>query len=449
MAFGSVRTAGEIAQKIMEHLGFESELCLRQISPRSACSQCADICPVDAITIERSKVPGYMANMELDEDLCIQCGLCTTACPTGAFSWDNPNLMQLRNKIAKLIASEDTMVYITCNKTGIKDFSQSVVSVPCLGMIPWEFWLSLSSDFEGKFSVFLPNGLCENCEVSTGERMLIEEISQAEESSGKAINLVDDKRELEFFKKAKEEGYDASKRGFFTGLKDASKQLGSLAIETAIGSDPNIARPRSAAERFKEQQTLVKNQKQVLEEIEKAKEEGRDLDEIEMDSLSLVPLGSNAILTPRRKILLEVLKRHPEYAESSPVILPTVNNNCTNCNACAYMCPTEAITIGDKGIQMLSRFCTGCELCKEICFPHAINFELRNALVFNDTEPYPLREEAKDTSDLDSNPNLAPKPSMTASSYQGIGGIHPQNLEERLFNADKKESDEVVADAAD
>jgi len=42
----------------------------------TGCGACADICPVDAITIENVAV--------VDEDTCIDCGSCVGECPVEA-----------------------------------------------------------------------------------------------------------------------------------------------------------------------------------------------------------------------------------------------------------------------------------------------------------------------------------------------------------------------------
>ncbi len=44
------------------------------------CGACADICPVDAVTMTADDVP------ETDTDWCIGCGVCVTACPTDAIA---------------------------------------------------------------------------------------------------------------------------------------------------------------------------------------------------------------------------------------------------------------------------------------------------------------------------------------------------------------------------
>ena len=44
----------------------------------TACGACAEICPVDAITVEDKAV--------VDADTCIDCGTCVDECPVEAIS---------------------------------------------------------------------------------------------------------------------------------------------------------------------------------------------------------------------------------------------------------------------------------------------------------------------------------------------------------------------------
>lgn len=432
MGLDTVRTAGEIAIRVTKHLGFEPELCLRQISPRSACDNCERVCPVDAIKITRSTRAGQMADMHLDEDACIECGLCTLVCPTGAFTWANPSLMQLRSKIAKLAQAGIGDIYITCDKTGAAELGASFVSVPCLGMLPWEFWLSIQSDYDN-VSVFLPDGLCSECEITGGEDSLVEQISLAEEISGKGFDLVDRKRDLKLKDIREELGYDPSRRGFFTGFADTGKRVAGMAFETVMGTEFE-ERPRDAVERFKDQR--VKMQQVMGEEISE-----------EDKHRAAISVGSTAVLTVRRHLLLETLKRHPELAPSTPVIVPSVSSLCTDCKACAYLCPTEAITIGPNGIMMNAQYCVSCRLCNEICWPGAIQFEERNALIFASDGPYDLKQEgvkgtytiSGDHQDVAKMGDMKSRPSLRDSLFETMEEkVHDGRLEtEEGVTADK------------
>jgi Fe-S-cluster-containing hydrogenase component 2 len=45
----------------------------------TGCGTCADVCPVEAITVTDGKA-------EVNEDECVDCGTCVEECPEGALS---------------------------------------------------------------------------------------------------------------------------------------------------------------------------------------------------------------------------------------------------------------------------------------------------------------------------------------------------------------------------
>ena len=54
-----------------------SDRCIREVSPRSSCRSCADICPSDALEMAKGRPV-------LDTLKCAECGLCLGACPVQA-----------------------------------------------------------------------------------------------------------------------------------------------------------------------------------------------------------------------------------------------------------------------------------------------------------------------------------------------------------------------------
>ncbi len=47
----------------------------------TGCGTCAEVCPVEAITIENDKA-------KVDEDTCVDCGTCVDECPVEAISME-------------------------------------------------------------------------------------------------------------------------------------------------------------------------------------------------------------------------------------------------------------------------------------------------------------------------------------------------------------------------
>ena len=48
----------------------------------TGCGTCVDVCPVEAITIEKEKAV-------IDADSCVDCGTCVDECPVEAISMDD------------------------------------------------------------------------------------------------------------------------------------------------------------------------------------------------------------------------------------------------------------------------------------------------------------------------------------------------------------------------
>ncbi|HQC25801.1 MAG: hydrogenase subunit EhaP [Candidatus Methanofastidiosum methylothiophilum] len=50
------------------------------------------------------------------------------------------------------------------------------------------------------------------------------------------------------------------------------------------------------------------------------------------------------------------------------VLMPKIDNNtCTNCNICKNICPTEAIELNNKRLQIVDSRCILCYECEKIC----------------------------------------------------------------------------------
>lgn len=121
--------------------------CLLYSSKFSNCSNCADICPMQSIQIEHSKLA---INSE-----CVECGACAGVCPTEALAFDNFSVTQF---FFDFLKSDESVV--SCKSNFV-----------CLSALGVEYLIALAL---GKEETTLDLGHCKECAL--GEK-LFERIS--------------------------------------------------------------------------------------------------------------------------------------------------------------------------------------------------------------------------------------------------------------------------------
>jgi ferredoxin len=347
----------KIVDKKISALRIEHNLCTQNISPKSSCQSCINVCPTNSISIANSKI-------EIN-DACIECGICSTVCPTNAILAERPSVPHILEEVARK-SKEQEHVFIHCKKQKPNLSPASTVIIPCLAAIPREAWLTLITQY-GNLSIYHSEDSCHHdCEISTGFQVWQKELHAAEEMSRKKINWT-----TMLPQKNKPKKYDENRRELFSFIASEIKTTNKLILREVIGE----AKVSSYQEKF---------QGNSMNKVQK---------EWENVSSSLIEKLTNEAVQPymrKRKLLVENLERIDYLKERLDVRFPSINSGCYLCGACSLLCPTDALIQEEKkgktSITLYPTKCVDCHLCEEICYSKYIKLEpVPNKLLLAET----------------------------------------------------------------
>ncbi|AXS84107.1 4Fe-4S dicluster domain-containing protein [Marinobacter sp. Arc7-DN-1] len=291
--------------------------CVRYRFRYSQCSDCADNCPSEALTLGEEGV-------ELDATRCSSCGLCVAACPVGAFR-------QPTFPTAALAKPAEKRLSVACKPSGEK----GDLLIPCLGDIEPALLASLSLR---KIAVTLRGaGHCAECAYAPQGaevlRILLEGMQALAESASTQSTLP------VLSESVGGSGYRADRRQFF-------RRFSNRAVENFRAEDSLEVVPQQA---IRAAPHFVPARRKLAETV---------LEQLGgIDAASPLPaLFGVAVVTP-------------------------IAGRCTGCEACARVCPTGALKIDETENRWVLRFdaarCVGCGVCIEACGAQALQIEPR------------------------------------------------------------------------
>jgi len=304
---------------------FRNPRCTRYRFRYSECRRCADACPHDAIALSDSGAALYQAR-------CQNCGLCISACHTGAWASENYKPIDLLR-----VAIKQPAYSIACAPSGLAGDAV----VPCLGAVD-----AAMIAYLGKRRIPLTlfgSGHCSDCGHG------------AKGAAQLATNL------------------DAAAQ-----LRTTGEEEGAPWTEVAVPAEGAAARPAP----------LHTGRRQLFRRLV-----GRGVDAVVADGpLSpKTPIPDKAIRagayasTERRELLQIVCERKDgkpftmQWHEALPLMQLTLHPGCTTCEACFRACPTGAIQIvenpGDWALTFQTDRCVACEVCLEVCQPRVLDAE--------------------------------------------------------------------------
>ncbi len=329
----------------MTLLNVEPNLCTHLISPKSACHSCVQHCPTKSISFSKKQI-------EIDEN-CLECGICSTVCPTNALLLIRPPLNQVISELVHQCEQND-IVYLNCERMPFLDRHVTSFTVPCLGMIPREAWVTVMSKCQN-LTIYFSDAGCSSCEIITGERVWKEELHAGETMAGcsmKFMSTINPSGEKKHF--------DKNRRAFISSFFNEIKATNKLAIKELLGSSEILSYQE------KRRENTLSKVKRELEEVSHQLYE-------KMTNESALPYMN------KRAFLMNQLQENESLQKQRDIRLPAITDDCNFCGACTILCPTDALKMetenNRQSITLQPAKCLDCSLCEDICFTKSIQLK--------------------------------------------------------------------------
>jgi formate hydrogenlyase subunit 6/NADH:ubiquinone oxidoreductase subunit I len=319
---------------------------------KAECNICLEACPVEGCLSFKGN------SVSVEKDLCNGCGICTTACPSGALVLEWLDDLELQKRLVK--ASDGKPLTLFCGlgpetKDGCIQpegpEGSCLVKVPCLAVIKESHLVHLA--FKNSLNITLDCSRCYECSFSSGKDIIDRTIAYAQNLMAAlgAPGRIDVLKE------------HPSQRGSIFGRGGrAGRKKGVREITPA----PELSRRELF--NFLGEKARATAAERIL---------GKTVDRGDANA------GRTGEVPERRAVLLDALKDGPEAASATladgefPVRALTLNG-CVMCSRCDNYCPTEALKRveheGETAIEFDLALCMSCYQCKELCTDGAISY---------------------------------------------------------------------------
>ncbi len=348
------------------------ERCLNVRHRGRACRICVDACPAEAISIPRGAGAVDVAPIALDQNACVQCGLCLHACPTGVFVQANPPELKLPQVVAR---APGQVIELACPRKKPADLSRvpdaSVIQTPrCLAALSVPALLELVAT--GK-TLWLNDSLCHACPIGRAQPA----IQRAVTTANRWLRVM---------------GHTPTIRSYLTTADELTDEP--ISRPVVRGDRPVMSRRDffSSLTRLAGQtaaSVVAESDLPLLDQASSPEESGERL--------------PHHIPAQRQYLAYALRRLSPDPSASVPTAaLPIadviITDDCTACGLCARFCPTEAITfVSDDEYYVLyfsAALCLGedCNLCIIACPTDAVRFgEKVQADELLSTQPRPVK----------------------------------------------------------
>lgn len=336
--------------------------CVAVRNRNAHCRACVEVCPNDAISVDRNKI-------KLAATRCVDCGLCVTACPTEAIRAIEPTALQLAQQLAAAREANDGVAAVACARMAARQVADpdKFTEVPCFGRLAAVDLLSPIAD--GATGVLLIDGGCSSCKygfVSETVDAVVESANQMLTAGGLEARVLRTSEFPETMLVSETEGvFGSTRRGFLADTMRSARDIAATAADTAIKKELGLGGSDNI---------------------------GRRLHVSDEGTLPNIPVpGHESALNALYAIVGEADFQGDasEMGEGGPVVvdLPFFGavdidvNKCNACGMCAVFCPTSAIkrppssdefSTRSKVLEFSASDCVQCGLCQDVCWKKSI-----------------------------------------------------------------------------
>ena len=328
-------------------IAIEPKRCTYIRNWNSKCRACLLMCPHDAIL--RS-----LGHLEIDTDLCTDCGACTSACPAGAMMTTAPSMQALVKQARELAKRSDGTVRFVCaqhaEQTNVDPMQ--VVILPCLDYL--DEYLITGLFAVGAKRVVLMRESCEDCEVNCNDPY----IDQVVPSTRKLLELwrvdtrieeTDVPEKLRRANKTRAHATGQDRRDAFTQAGGSMAGFLMRAVDDIVGGITGEEPQREDSKR----QVVVRPDEKF---------------------------DASTYRSARMLAMLDRLGSRPYGATIESRFWASVDvdsSKCKICGGCAKMCATDALHFeedeyGKCTLTFRPSLCMACGLCKDSCLTHSM-----------------------------------------------------------------------------
>lgn len=153
-------------------IGIEQDRCVAVRNRHASCRACEQACLAAAITIQNNEI-------SLDPVACVNCGVCTTVCPTFALHALDPTHEACVDRIIKTGKREYGMAVVACARAAAKHVADPdlICEVPCLGHAGESMLLDVVAC--GFDDIILVDGECGSCKYGAASAFITDSVDCA------------------------------------------------------------------------------------------------------------------------------------------------------------------------------------------------------------------------------------------------------------------------------